>query len=320
MRWASMAAGAFAAALTFAAAQAQELRIVVPFGPGGTPDVIGRLVGAEIAKRSGETAVFENKPGAGGVIGSNYVLGMKDASVVMIADVSVYALTPILRAQNLRFDMTTDFKPVSGIARTPMFLIAGPKIPVKSVAEYIEYARRTPGLNYGTPGAGTPHHILMEYFNGLTGVKTTHVPYDTSARQLNALLTGEISVMFSGAPGVDMLTSNNHDVKVLAAIGAHRSSLRPDVPTLAEQGVAGFDGSAMDIRFGMVAPAASPDARIARYSDYVREGLAERTLVERFAALGLEMQPASAKEFAALMKSDTEFFRMAIARTGVRLQ
>ena len=300
---------------------ATPLRIVVPFAPGGTPDVIARLVGGEIARQAGQSFVFENKPGAGGVIGTNYTIGLKNAGndTVMFVDVAVSAITPSLRA-NLHYDFMRDLRPVSAIAKSPLFLVVGPNVPVSTLKEFIAYSKVNDKLNYGSPGTGGPHHLLTEYLKDKTGLVITHVPYDTSARLMNALMNGEIAAAFMGAPGVNMLKDSGHGIKILAAVGAARSPLMPEIPTFEEQGVTGFTHSALDIRIGLVAPASKSDARAARLNEAARAAIRQPEIVDRFKQLGLEAQPGSPDEFRALVQSDTQFFKAIAERLGLKLE
>ncbi len=298
----------------------EPLRVVTPFGPGGTPDVIARLIGTGMAKRANQNVIFDNKPGAGGVVGVNYFAGLKDGmAAMMIADVGIYAITPVLRA-NARIDPIRDFRPIASIAKSPLFLVAGPKVPAHNLSELIAYTKSMPKLDYGTPGPGSPHHLLMEYLALQTGMKLTHVAYETSAPQLNALLTGEISIAFTGAPGVRTLTGNSKEVKVIAAIGGSRSPLMPDVPTFLEQGVAGFDGPALDVRFGVMAANGASDGLVSALNDGVHAALEEPETRARFAQLGLEPQTGSPQDFLKLMQADADYFHMVVAKTGVTLQ
>ena len=307
------------------AGQAQEpsgnpLRIVVPFAPGGTPDVVARLVGSELARQADQTFVFENKPGAGGVIGTNYTISLKNSGndTIMFVDVAVSAITPALRP-NLRYDVLKDLKPVSGIAKSPLFLVVGPSVPIKTLGEFIAFSKTDTKLNYGSPGNGGPHHLLMEYLKDKSGLNITHVPYDTSARLLNALMNGEIAAAFVGAPGVTMLKDNSKEMKILAAVGAQRSPLMPDVPTFEEQGVTGFTASALDIRVGLMAPASMSEQRAARLNDAARAAVRQPEMIERFKQLGLEAQTGTPEEFRALVESDTAFFKAIAMKIGLTL-
>lgn len=310
---------------TWQPAAAQEkswnkLRIVVPFAPGGTPDVISRLVGAAIAGQLGQDYVVENKPGAGGVIGTNYAISQKadGDNTLLFVDVAVSAITPALRPR-LRYDFLRDLKPVSGIAKSPLFLLAGPGLPVNSLSEFIAYAKAHPDLNYGSPNTGGPHHLLFEYLKSRLGIEATHVPYDTSARLMNALMMGEVKITFMGAPGVNSLKDASKEMKVLATVGAHRTPLLPDVPTFEELGVQGFTDSALDIRIGLMAPATMSDGRAAQINAAVRAAISQPEVVETFKKLGFEAQPGSPEEFRALVVSDTAFFKGIADNIGLKL-
>ncbi len=314
-----------AMAPTFRAAVAQDrsdnpLHVVVPFAPGGTPDVISRLVGAEIARQLGQTFIVENKPGAGGVIGTNYAINQRarGGDTLLFVDVTVSAITPSLRA-NLRYDFPRDLKPVSGIAKSPLFLLAGPSLPAGTLREFIAYAKAHPDLNYGSPNVGGPHHLLFEYLKDRVGIGLTHVPYDTSARLMNALMNGEISATFMGAPGVNTLRASSSEVKVLAAVGAKRTPLLPDVPTFEELGVQGFTNSALDIRIGLVAPISMSDARVAQINAAARAAIAQPEVVDRFKKLGFEAQPGTSEQFRALVASDALFFKTIADRIGLTI-
>jgi tripartite-type tricarboxylate transporter receptor subunit TctC len=297
------------------------LRIVVPFAPGGTPDVISRIVGAGLAKQLGQTYVIENKPGAGGVIGTNYTISQNANSndTLMFVDVTVSAITPSLR-RKLRYDFLRDLKPVSGIAKSPLFLVAGPSLPVKTLPEFIAHIKAHPDIDYGSPNVGGPHHLLFEYLKHRIGIEATHVPYETSAQLLNALMKGEIGATFMGAPGVATLRDASKDTKVLATVGAQRTALQPDVPTFEEFGVQGFTDSALDIRIGLMAPATMSDERVAQINAAVRTAISEPEIAARFGKLGFEAQPVSSQGFRGLVASDTQFFKGIADRIGLKIE
>ena len=295
------------------------LRFVIPFGPGGAPDVVARLIGSDIAKRYGQTIVFDNKPGAGGAVGVNYFGSLKDegAASIVLVDEGIYAITPILRP-DARVDAARDLKPISTIVKSPLYLMAGPKSGAKTLAEFIAYAKSTPNFTFGSPGVGLPHHLLMEYLGFLQSFKPTHVAYETQAPQLNDIMTGETAGGFTSAPGVRTLLANSKDVRPIAVVGAKRSPLLPDVPTFLEQGVAGFEGSALDTRFGLMTSPGAPDDLVAALNEGVALATRDPTISARFAALGFEPQTGAPDEFRALIKSDAAFYRDVVAKTGVQ--
>jgi tripartite-type tricarboxylate transporter receptor subunit TctC len=295
------------------------MRFVVPFGPGGAPDVIGRLVGTFAAQRAGQAVIFENRPGAGGVVGVNYFASLRNeaASAVVLVEEGIYAVTPALRP-SAPIDVARDFRPVSTIAKSPLFILAGPKIDVRTVPEMIAFAKANPGSHYGTPGLGTPHHLVMEYLNLLGEMKLTHVAYPGGPQQILALLGGETAFSITAAPGVRSALQNASGVRVLGVIGARRSSLLPDTPTLQEQGVAGFDGSALDIRFGLMTAASAPDALVAMLNESIRLAVQDPEIAARFEQLGFEPQTGTAEEFRALIQSDAAFFRTVVEKTGIK--
>lgn len=219
---------------------AKPIRFVVPFSPGGTIDFLGRLLGEKLSQRLHQTVVIDNRPGASGNIGMDIVArSPADGYTIIIAAVGSWAMNPHL--YKLSYDVVNDFAPIIHVAAMPGVMAVHPSVPVKTVKEYIALARQRPGeLTYGTAGVGTFAHVSGELLSQMTGVKLTHVPYKGSGPALLDLVGGHISSSFESiTPALPHITAGR--VRALATTGATRSQVLPDLPTIAEAGVTGFD-------------------------------------------------------------------------------
>ncbi len=218
----------------------KPIRFVVPFSPGGTTDFLARLLGEKLSQRLHQTVVIDNRPGASGNIGMEIVArAPADGHTIIIAMVGSWAMNPHL--YKLSYDVVNDFTPITHVATMPGVLVVHPSVPVKTVKEYIALAKRKPGeLTYGTAGVGTFSHVSGELLGVMTGVKLTHVPYKGSGPVLIDLVGGHISSSFESiTPTLPHIVSGR--VRALATTGAARAHALPDLPTIAEAGVPGFD-------------------------------------------------------------------------------
>jgi len=247
--------GGWAGGMAQAAEFTKQLtRIVVPFAPGGGTDIIGRTLAQELARTIGGTVIVENRPGAGTVLGTDFVAkSAPDGHTLLMATFS-HAVNPSLR-RTLPFDTEKDFVPVALIARSYNVVVTNPKSGINSIADLIAQARAQPDrFNYGTFGPGTSGHLAGELFKSLAGVKLTAVHYKGSAPAITDLLGGTIQIMFSTVPSVSSLMQSGQ-LKALAVTSVGRSPAFPDLPTVAEAGVPGY---AAESWYGVFAPAGSP--------------------------------------------------------------
>jgi tripartite-type tricarboxylate transporter receptor subunit TctC len=254
----AVAAGMLAAAAGTAAAQtfpSKQLRMVVTFPTGGAPDILARTIAEKLDPAWGQTMIVDNKPGAGGNIGAEFVArAPADGHTLVMGTVGTHSINGSLYAK-IPYDMVKDFAPVTLIASTPNLLVVNNDIPAKNLQELIALAKAKPGtLTYGSPGIGTSVHVSGELFNSLAGVKTTHVPYKGRQMAIPDLLGGSISMMFDNMPSAIPVVREGK-LRAIGVTSAKRSASAPEIPTIAEQGLPGFEATSW---FAVFAPAGTP--------------------------------------------------------------
>jgi tripartite-type tricarboxylate transporter receptor subunit TctC len=281
------ACAALAALALFANAQApyptRPIRIVVPFPAGGTTDILARAVAQKLTEATGQTVVVDNRPGAGGNIGAELVAkSAPDGYTLLMGTVGTHAINASLY-KAMPFDHVRDFAPVILVAGVPNVLVVNPAVPANSVQELIAYGRANPGkLNFASSGSGTSIHLAAELFKTTTGVQMAHIPYKGSAPALVDLMGGQVQLMFDNLPSA-LPQIKAGKLRALAVTSAQRSAALPDVPTVAESGLPGFEASSW---FGLLAPAATPKDIIAKLNGEVAKWLATPEAREKLAAQG----------------------------------
>jgi tripartite-type tricarboxylate transporter receptor subunit TctC len=299
-----------------ASAQSPDSRpvtLVVPIAAGGGVDTIGRVFAAQLADRLKQPWVVENRPGAGGLVGLDSVAkSTPDGHTFVVMETS--AVLQKWLHKSVPFDVVADFTPVAQMATTPLFLFASPSLPVSTMKELIAYAKANPGkLSAGTPGIGSPHHLALAMLNAAAGIDITHVPYKGTAPSLNDLLGGQIPLIWA-TPNVVMQYVESGKIKPLAVGSAERVAILPNVPTVAESGVPGFDVS---VWFGIAAPAKTPPDAIARVSDAIAAIDKMPDMQSKTAPLGYTLGYVSSKDFAAKIAADHARFGKAIRDAGI---
>ena len=280
---------------------ARQVRMVVPVAAGGANDVSARLIGQWLSEHLGQPFFIENRPGAGTNIGTEAVIrATADGYTLLIAG-SNAAINPTL-FEKLNFNFIQDTAPIGSIVRVPQLMQVTPSLPVKTVPEFIAYAKANPGkIAMGSGGIGSPAHVIGEYFKLMTGTDLTHVPYRGAAPAVTDLLGGQIQVAFT-----ELATSLGHvkagRLRALAVTTAARTEALPDVPTLAEF-IPGFEASQW---VGLVAPKGTPPAIIDKVNASINAGLADPALKARFADIGGMVLPGSPADFAKLIRDETE--------------
>ena len=277
------------AALAPAPANAQKLSdrpitILVPFTPGTGIDILARAIGEQLHQRWGQPVVIENKPGASGNIGSGVAARATPDGHTLLLTVNTFVMNPAL-FKSLPYDPEKSFVPITALATGDVALVVHPSLGVETAAALIAKARAEPGrIDYASPGRGTPQHLAMELFKLTTGAGLTHVPYaGGSAGAVRDLLGGHVGAMFLPIHTALPLAAERQ-IRILAIGSAARAPLAPDVPTLAEAGVAGFD---VDLWYGLLAPAGTPAEIVANYNKAVNEILAKPAIIETLARQGL---------------------------------
>ena len=314
-----MAGMAFAAASLCGTAQAQSyptkpVTIVVPFAPGGATDIMARQLAERLNKRLGQPVIVENKPGAGTMIASEYVAkAAPDGHTVLLAASSL-GIAPSLYSK-VNYDPVKDFTPVSLVASVIHVLEVHPSVPVKNVAELIAWLKANPTkANYGSVGAGTSTHLESELFNTMAGVKMTHVPYKGSAPALMDLVGGNLQVMFDAWASSGPFVKDGK-TRLLAVTTAQRSKILPDVPTVAESGLPGYEAMPW---LGFVAPAGTPTAAVNRFHAELMEVLKEPAVQEKFHSLGLDIIGNTPQEFGEFIKKDIAKWAKVVKDSGAK--
>ena len=300
-----LAAGAALPQLASAQAwPAKPIRIVVGFPPGGAADQIARLVAQPLQDTLGQPVVVENKTGAGGnVAGDAVAKSPPDGYTLLMSSGGMVSVNPHIYAK-MSFDPAKDLTPVAAAARVSVYLVVKPEFPAKNVQEFIAHAKANPGkLSYGSPGNGSSPHLAAEMMNSQAGTSTRHIPYRGAAPALQDLLGGQIDFLMD--PGVALPQVQAGKLKLLAVGSPHRSGLYPDVPTLDEAGLKGFDA---DTLFGFYAPAGTPKPIIDRLNSEINRILATKAVADRVAALGGAVVPMAPAQFDAKAKDDYQRF------------
>jgi tripartite-type tricarboxylate transporter receptor subunit TctC len=294
----------------------KPIRIVVPYPPGGFNDTLGRTLAAKFTEAWGQPAVVENKPGANTVIGTDYVAKSAPDGYTLLIVAFPFAVTPSL-LKNMPYDTVKDFAPVAWAAVSPNALVVNPSLPVKSVAELIALAKAKPGsLSYASTGNGSSNHISMELFKSLAGVDIVHIPYKGSGPAVTDLLGGQVQLMFDNAPNV-MPQVKAGKLRALGMSGAKRSSFAPDIPTIAESGVPGYE---VAVWFGLVAPAGTPRDIVMKLNAEVLRILAMPDVRERFQGQGVEPVGSTPEQFGEHIKAQMAKWAKVVQDAGVKAE
>lgn len=296
----------FAAVMGPAAAQYpnKPIRLLVPFAPGGSSEIVSRSFAAEMSKVLGQNVIVENKPGGAGNIAMVEAKGAPpDGYTIILGHIGTLAFNPAMFPK-LPYDPVKDFIPVTLLAKVPSLLVVNAeKVPAKTLKEYVALAKSKPGsINYGSAGNGSSGHLAMAYLNQTAGMDTQHVPYKGTGPMLTDLLAGRLDATFTGAPPL-MPHVKAGTLRALAIGTAKRSPALPDVPTIAEQGYAGFETSQW---YGILAPAGTPEAIIKRLGEAAAIAAKSPGLAERLAVEAAEPQVTTPKEFADFIAAEAK--------------
>ena len=290
---------------------AGQVRIIVPFPAGGTTDILARFVGQYLGDKLGVIAVIENRAGASGTIGSEAVAKSPADGSVLLLTATHHVINPSLR-RNLPYDTQKDFSPIAVVATAPNALVVSKDFPARSVAELIAMAKREPGkLSFGSSGIGGANHLSGELFKQMADIKIAHIPYKGAAPAMNDLIGGHIPIMFDTLPTV-LPAAEGGTIRVLAVTSLQRAAALPDVPTLDEAGVKGFEATAW---FGLYMPRAEGNPAYLRLVRAMQEILATPAIREKFATQGVEPGKLTGTEFAGFVDSEIRKWN-AVARAA----
>jgi len=298
--------GIFAVALfcisTWVNAQAwpsKPIRYIVPFPPGAFNDTLGRIMSSELPKVLGQPVLVENRPGGNTIIGTEAAVKSPPDGYTLFGAALPFSVIQSL--YKLSFDVTKDFVPITLAGTTPNLLVANPNVPVNSVKELIAAAKAKPGgFNYASTGNGSSNHLSFELFKSMTGTDITHIPYKGSAPAVTDMIGGQIQLMFDNTPNV-LPHVKAGKLKAIAVSSKKRSSLAPEVPTVDESGVPGYD---VTVWFGILAPAGTPKEIVARLNTEMVKIMRSPEITDRFNKAGVDVVASSSEEFSVFLKSE----------------
>ena len=306
---------ALAAAVAVHAADypARPVRLIVPFAPAGPTDIMSRAISEKFSGRLGQQLVVDNRPGAGGAIGSELAArSAPDGYTLLLGHIGTHAINASLYSK-LGYDPVKDFAPITMIATLPLGLWVHVSVPAHSVKELIALARAKPGsINFGSAGSGGPTHMAGEMLKSMARIDIVHVPYKGNAASLTDLIAGRVQMMFS-----NLLTAGPHaragKLRGIAVTTAKRSPQAPELPTIAESGVPGYD---LTPWYGLLLPAGTPRAIVTRLNREIGGILTEPDMVERFRTQGIDLVTSTPEGFAALIKSEIPKWRKVVKESG----
>lgn len=294
----------------------QPIRIIVSFTPGGAPDILARVLAEYWQKNLGVPVLVENRPGVGGNIGADFVAKSEaDGYTLLIGTVGIHAINAALY-DKLSYDPVKDFTPISFLASTPNVLIVNKQLGVSNLHELVELAKSKPNqLTFGSSGVGTSLHMSGELFKEMTGVQIRHIPYKGRAQSLPDLVSGRITMLFDNLSSSLPLIKAG-EVQALGVTSLKRSLAAPEIPTLAEQGLPGFEAISW---FSLMAPAQLPPSIQMRLNRLTRQALTNREVKARLQAGGLDPMPGSPQDLSKLIASESNKWGRVIVRSGAKL-
>jgi tripartite-type tricarboxylate transporter receptor subunit TctC len=317
-----IAAVGMLAALFVSPASAQStypnkaIRIVIPFAPGGVPDIIARLIGPKMTEALGQPVVIENKPGAGGTLAATQVAQSDpDGYTLFMTTVSTQAIAPHLMSA-LQYDPLKDFAPISHVANVPLVLIVTPQLPAKDLKEFVALLKANPGkYDFASSGAGAPLHLAGELFKSMTGTDTQHIPYKGSAPALTDLIAGRVAFLFDAVPPA-LPHIQAGSVRALGVGTKARAEMLPQVPTLDEAGVAGFEAYTWGAFF---APARTPKPVLERLNTVTQQALGDPDVRKRLTELGYQIVAGSPEELDRHVRNEYQKWGDVIRRAGIKV-
>ncbi|MBO1113275.1 Bug family tripartite tricarboxylate transporter substrate binding protein [Bordetella petrii] len=293
----------------------RPVTIIVPFGAGGIADALPRIVGQQLSTKWGVPVVVENKVGASGNIGMDYVARAKpDGYTLALAPAGNLTVNPLLYT-NLPFDTAKDFAPVTMLATSPNVLVVNDRVPAKSFKELVDYARQNPDkLNYSSPGPGSGAHLAGELLNQSAGIVIRHIPYNAMAAAVNDVVAGNVDMMFAGISTV-LPQIQAGKLRALAVAGPARLPQLKNVPTVAESGYPGFDVTSW---YGIVAPAQVPPAILDKLQADIAEAVQQASVRQKFAGLGVAPSGSSRADFARTIQDETRKWAAIVKQAGIQ--
>jgi tripartite-type tricarboxylate transporter receptor subunit TctC len=313
-----LAFGAVASHAAFAQAYpAKPIRLVVPFPPGGSTDIVARIVAQKLSDRLGQQVVVENRGGAGGTIGAEAVAkAPPDGYTLVVGTTSTHAVAPSVYGK-IGYDPVKDFAPISLVAVTPYLLVVNPSVNVKSLQEFVGYVKARPGkLNYASAGTGSTTHLAMEMLKSAAGLYIVHIPYNGNGPAGTAVIAGQVEILFGSLPAV-LPHAKSGRVRPLAVGTPKRSPSLPDVPTVAESGFPGFDAS---LWLAIMAPAGTSAPIVDRLQKEIVAVIASPDTADALNKAGAEPITSTPAELAAMVKDGVDKYARVVKQAGVKAE
>lgn len=293
----------------------QPITIVVPYPPGGTNDIVARMLGKKLTEQMGQAVIVENRAGASGTMGAGTVARAAADGYTLLLITTGHTIHPALYPK-LPYDMKTSFQPISKLTSGPMLVMVNPSLPVKNLAELIALAKSKPGeLNYGSAGNGSTTHLTTELIDSIAGIKMTHVPYKGSAPAMMDVISGNAQVVldlvFSSQPHV-----KSGKLKAIAITGSKRSPILPNVPTVAESGIPGFEATVWN---ALVAPAGTPKDVVAKLNAEIRKAMADPKFGDQLRSQGFDADWSTPEQLGTLVSSEMTRWGKVVKDTGTKM-
>lgn len=293
----------------------QPITIVVPYPPGGTNDIVARMLGKKLTEQMGQAVIVENRAGASGTMGAGTVARASADGYTLLLITTGHTIHPALYPK-LSYDMKTSFQPISKLTSGPMLVMVNPSLPVKNLAELIALAKSKPGeLNYGSAGNGSTTHLTTELIDSIAGIKMTHVPYKGSAPAMMDVISGNAQVVldlvFSSQPHV-----KSGKLKAIAITGSKRSPILPNVPTVAESGIPGFEATVWN---ALVAPAGTPKDVVAKLNAEIRKAMTDPKFGDQLRSQGFDADWSTPEQLGTLVSSEMTRWGKVVKDTGTKM-
>ena len=307
---------ALTAGTALAQAPARIERIVVPFAAGGVQDLLARAISTELGVALGQTVIIENRPGAGGTVGTGYVAKSGADSGTMVLAAASHNIAGTLYTK-LSYDPQKDFAPMAHIGTADYVLMIHPEVPAKTAAEFIRYAKANPGkMNYASAGVGSATHLSMAYFNGLAGIDLVHVPLKATGEAINEVISGRAQAVIAASIGA-LAFAKDSRIRLIGVTSPKRSKYLPEVPTIAASGLPGYQ---FDSWFGLLGPAGTPAPEVRRVNAAMAKLLKDPVVLERLDKQGIEPLAMSNADFARLLALDYERMATVVKASGAKVE
>jgi tripartite-type tricarboxylate transporter receptor subunit TctC len=311
----ALAAAVFSAAAWSQSYPAKTVKIVVPYGVGGPADIYARFIGGKLQDALGQTFIVEDRPGAGSIVGTDYVAKSEPDGYTLLMMSNTHTVNETLIPKK-PFELMRDFAPITGVSYSDLLMVVHPSVPAGSLKEFIALAKSKPGaLNYASSGNGTPYHMAGELFKSMAGVSLVHIPHKGSDQARASVLGGQVQMMFDAVPTM-AASAKAGKVKALATSGAKRSSVTPDVPTLAEAGVPGYESG---IWLGLMAPAKTPRPVLEKLNAEVNKLLNSADVKETLAKQGTTTMGMSIEQFDKFLREEIVKWAKVVKVAGAKV-